>query len=190
MFNIFEQPWTLLGASVLVLFGVLTYRSVWDNKHWWQFLLPVFCASLAFGLDNLVQTDREKIQVVLNTGLQAVVARDIGKIDTLIADDYSDSFHKTKADLLAHCQSQLSPASIIKAKQRAALIELSSSRAKVTFFVLLTFDKNSDITQGLISILQVKTVINLQKQPDSKWLIEQIEVAEVGGNPISWQQTG
>jgi hypothetical protein len=189
MFNILEQPWTLLGASILVLFGVMTYRSVWDNKHWWQFLLPVFCAALAFGLDNLVQTDREKIQAVLNTGLQAVVARDIGTIETIIADNYSDSFHKTKADLLAHCQSQLSPASIIKAKKRAALIELSFSRAKVTFFVLLTFDKNSEITQGFISILQVKVLVELKKQPDSNWLIEQIEVAEVGGNPISWQQT-
>ena len=189
MFNILEQPWTLLGLAVLVLFGVLTYRSISDNKRWRQWLLPVFCVTLAFGLDYIVQTDREKIQTVLDTGLRAVVARDNRTIETIIADNYSDSYHKTKANLLTHCERQLSPALITNAKKRAALIELSTSRARVTFFVVLTLDKNSEITQGFISVVQVKTVINLQKQPDSNWLINQIEVAAVNNNPISWRQT-
>jgi hypothetical protein len=42
MFNIFEQTWTLLGASVIILFVILTIRSVWpERRRWWQLLVPV-----------------------------------------------------------------------------------------------------------------------------------------------------
>ena len=58
MWNIFEQPWTLLGAAVLVLFGVLTFRSVWSEKRKpWQWLLPAGVALLGVGLDLAVTTD-------------------------------------------------------------------------------------------------------------------------------------
>jgi len=58
MFDIFEQPWTLMGAAVLVLFGMLTFRSFCPEKRrWWQLLVPVFLAVAAFGADMLVQTD-------------------------------------------------------------------------------------------------------------------------------------
>ena len=60
MFDFFEQPYTLIGAAVLVLFGVLTFRSIWDRKrHWWQWLLPLVVAGAAFVLDFLGVTDLE-----------------------------------------------------------------------------------------------------------------------------------
>ncbi|MHC4215343.1 MAG: hypothetical protein ACYSWP_18430, partial [Planctomycetota bacterium] len=70
MLEIFEQPWTLLGAAVLVLFGILTFRSFCPEKRrWWQLLVPVFLIALAFGTDLLVQTDREKINAVIKTAI-------------------------------------------------------------------------------------------------------------------------
>ncbi|UCE47264.1 MAG: hypothetical protein JSW47_16875, partial [Phycisphaerales bacterium] len=62
MFDFFEQPYTLIGGAVLVLFGVLTFRSVLPEKRrWWQWLLPMVLAGSAFGLDAMVQTDSEQI---------------------------------------------------------------------------------------------------------------------------------
>ena len=50
MFDFFEQPYTLIGAAVIVLFVVFTIRSVVPEKrHWWQFLLPVFVAAAGVG---------------------------------------------------------------------------------------------------------------------------------------------
>jgi hypothetical protein len=187
MFNILEQPWTLLGLSVLVLFGVLTYRSVTDNRYSWQWLLPISCAVLAFGLDYLVKTDYEKIRSVLDTGLRAVVARDVDTIGKLIAEDYSDSYHRNKADFLSHARNQLSPAVIQSARKTASLIQISGNKAKVTLFILLILDKNSSYAQFL-PIVKVKVIINLQKQPDSNWLVNQIEVSEVNNQPVSWSQ--
>ena len=75
MFNFFEQPWTLLGMSILVLFGVLTFRSVWAEKRkWWQWLLPVVLAGAAFapkeragdaacGIEPLLIVDGERKKV-------------------------------------------------------------------------------------------------------------------------------
>ncbi len=74
MFDFFEQPYTLIGATVLFLFGVLTFRSVLPEKsRWWQLLLPVFVAVAAFGLDTLVQTDLEKINSVISTGSNSTI---------------------------------------------------------------------------------------------------------------------
>jgi hypothetical protein len=190
MYDIFDQPWTLLGLSVLVLFGVLTIRSVFPElRRPWQWLLPVVCVALAFGIDFLVQTDREKINIVLGTALRAVVERNCNKIETLLAEDYSDSYHKTKTALVAHCEQQLSPAMITKARKTASLVQISAGRAKVTLFLLLTFDKNSLIAQYSIPFVKVKTELHLQKQPDKRWLINKIEVLEVNNQPVSWRET-
>ena len=108
MFDIFEQPWTLVGAAILVLFGVLTFRSIFpEKKHWWQWLLPVFMAVTAFSADYIVQTDHEKINSVINTGIKAVENENCRTIETIIAENYNDSFHDSKASLIAHCRQKL-----------------------------------------------------------------------------------
>ncbi|GAI46979.1 unnamed protein product, partial [marine sediment metagenome] len=73
MFDFFEQPWTLLITAILVLLVVLMLRRIFPGKkHWGQWLLPLFLAALAFGLDYLVQTDLEKINAVISTAVKAV----------------------------------------------------------------------------------------------------------------------
>jgi len=144
MWNIFEQPWTLLGAAVLVLFGVLTFRSVWYEKRKpWQWLLPTSLALLGVGLDLGVTTDLEKINHVIKTGLQAVEAEDCPAIARLIAEDYQDSYHRSKESLLSRCRARLTPPAVQKVRKISVKVEVSPPDAKAMIVVWLTFDKDS-----------------------------------------------
>jgi len=187
MFDFFEQPYTLIGAAVLLLFGILTFRSVLPEKRrWWQLLLPVFVAIAAFGLDMLVQTDLEKINSVINTVIKAVEEEDCNAIEAIIAENYRDSFHNTKRDLIRHCRQRLTPSLIVKNKKRASLVEISSPNATATLFMLTTFDKNSSISVSYKSFLFLKIEFRLQKQEDKSWLINRTEILELDKQPAKW----
>ena len=189
MLNIFEQPWTLLAAAVLTLFGMLTFRSVWpERRRWWQLLIPAAIAIGGFGIDFFVQTDLEKINVVIDMGIKAVEEKDCTTIETIIADNYRDSFHNTKNDLVSDCRMQLSSSLVEKGKKRACLVELSPPTAAATVFVLIIFDKNSHIAQNYKSSISVKARLYLEKQPDKKWLITRVEIQEIDRQTVSWRQ--
>jgi len=187
MFDFFEQPYTLIGAAILVLFGILTFRSVLPEKrHWWQLLLPVLVAVAAFGLDVLVQTDLEKINSAINTVIKAVEEENCNAIEAIIAENYQDSYHDTKRHLLTHCRQRLTPSLIEKNKKRACLVELSPPNATATLFMLTTFDKNSSISVNYKSFLFSKIELRLQKQQDKTWLINRAEILELDRQPAKW----
>jgi hypothetical protein len=187
MFDFFEQPYTLIGAAVLLLFGILTFRSVVPEKRrWWQLLLPVFVAITAFGLDMLVQTDLEKINSVINTLIKAVEEEDCNAIEAIIAENYQDSSHNTKRHLMRFCRQRLTPSLVEKNKKRACLLELSPPNATATLFMLTTFDKNSSISVNYKSFLFSKIEFRLQKQHDKTWLINRAEILELDRQPAKW----
>jgi hypothetical protein len=187
MFDFFEQPYTLIGAAVIVLFGVFTFRSVIPEKrHWWQFLIPVFVAAAGIGLDMLVQTDLEKINSVIGTVVKAVQEEDCDSIEALIAEDYSDSYHTTKGELMIHCRRRLTPSLIYKNKKTSSLIELSPPKAKATLFLTTTFDKNSYVAQNYKPFIFFKVELRFQKQPDKSWLISRGELLEIDMQPARW----
>ena len=73
MTNIFEQPRLLLIVAGVVFLGVAFFRDLLPPRRAWIFwLLPVVIAVAAFGIDYLVQTDREKIEAVLAKASRAV----------------------------------------------------------------------------------------------------------------------
>ena len=187
MFDFFEQPYTLIGAAILVLFGILTFRSFCPEKcRWWQLFIPVFLTIIAIGTDMLVQTDLEKINSVINAAIKAVQQEDYRAIEETIADNYSDSYHMTKQDFMAHCKRELSKPLVEKIKKPSRQIKISDLNATVTLFTVIILDKNSDISQYK-SFLLIKAGLSLQKQPDKKWLISRIEILEIDQNPFSWK---
>lgn len=187
MFNFFEQPYTLIGAAVLVLFGMLTFRSVFPEKRrWWQMLVPVFVAGAACGLDALVKTDLEKINAVINTGIKAVKEEDCNAIAQILSANYSDSYHDTAEELLVHCRQVLTPALVEKHKRTGSLIEITGPKATAVLFTVLTFDKNSYVSQNYKSFLMTKSRLTLHKQPDAQWLISRVEVLELDRQPVNW----
>jgi len=187
MSDIFEQPWTLVGAAVLVLFGMLTFRSFFPEKRrWWQLLVPVFLTVAAFGMDMLVQTDTEKINSVINAAIKSVQQEDCSAIGAVIANNYSDSYHGTKKQLLDHCRRELSKPLVEKGKKTGLLIKISDPNATAILFAAIIFDKDSYISQNYKSFLQVKARLSLRKQPDKRWLISRIEILELDRQPTSW----
>jgi hypothetical protein len=189
MLDIFDQPWTLIGAAVLVFFGVLTYRSIFpEKKSRLQWLLPLFVIAAAFGTDYLVQTDLEKIDAVINTGMKAVTNRDYQTIEAIISENYSDSYHNSKESLMTDCKRQLSQNLVEKIKKTGQLINISAPTAKAAVFIIMTFDKNSYVSQNFVSFLQMKVDIHLQKQPNNEWLINRIEIREINRQSTGWNQ--
>lgn len=190
MFDIFGQPWTLLGIAVIVLFGILTFRSIVPEKrHWWQWLIPTFIAIAAFGIDNLVITDIEKIHTVINIGIKAIEEEDLDAIKLYIADDYQDSLHNSKEQLITHIEREVSGNVIKKNKKTNLYFEkFTENEAKVNLFMLTTFKQDSYITQVYaLSFIQMKIDINFKKQ-NNQWLINQIEIRKVNQQSVSWNQ--
>jgi len=188
MFDFFEQPYTLIGAAVLVLFGMLTFRSFCpERRRWWQLLVPVFLIAAAFGADMLVQTDNEKINTVIKTAIKAIQQEDCSAIEAVIANNYSDSYHGTKKPFLDHFRRELSKSLVDKGKKAGLLIDISDSNATANLFAVIIFDKNSYISQNYKSFLMVKARLSLRKQPDKRWLINRIEILELDRHPTSWK---
>lgn len=189
MWNVFEQPWTLLGAAVIVLLGVLTYRSVWfEKRKWWQWLLPAGVAVLAVGLDLAVATDLEKINGILKTGIAAAEHEDCRAIARLIAPDYEDSFHKDKTALVEHCRVRLEPPAVERVRKIGRVLEIKPPTATATLTLGVRFEEGSYWARasgqgGAI----VKARFWLRKQPDKSWLVTRIEVLEVDGMTVSWK---
>jgi hypothetical protein len=185
---IFESPWPLLIVAAVVLLLVVIFRSIFPEKqHWWQWLLPAVLAVAAFGLDFLVVTDREEIDALINTGVKAIEKEDPNAIAAIIADNYSDSYHKTKAELIRRCRTILAEPLVEKGIKRIQSIEISLPKATAVFTVRLIFDKRSLIYQNLKEQMLVKVKLDLQKQVNGKWLITRAEILELDGRLVHWQ---
>jgi hypothetical protein len=188
MFDFFEQPWTLLGAAVLVLFGLLTYRSICPEKRrWWQWLIPLAIAGAGFGLDSLVATDLEKVRATVGALLKAVQDEDCGAVAALIAPDYSDSRHATREQLLAHCRQELDGPTVQVVKSRGAEVKLSGSEASVMLNLFFRFEEASHVARQYKAVALVKVRLHLTKQPGGTWLIDRAEPLEIDQFPVSWR---
>ena len=190
MFDIFEHPWGLLTVAIVALLVLLIVRSVLPEKRrWWQLALPAFLAVSAFGLDLLVQTDLEKINAVISAAVKAVEEENPDAIETLISEDYSDSYHETKRALMLHCRRRLSEPLVEKNIKRIVEIVISPAKttAETTFTVRIVFDKRSYVYQSYKRIILAKVEVNLQKEQD-KWLISRVELLELDMQPVNWQQ--
>ncbi len=188
MWNFFEQPWTLLGAAVIVLLGVLTFRSVWaDKQRWWQWLIPLGVAALAFGLDFGVTTDLEKVNRAIAAGIKAGECEDLVAIGRLIAADYEDSYHKSKQALLDHCRARLTPPAISRIRKVGRpKVQPAPSQATAILTMWITFEKESYWAQSYKPNALVVMQLHFRKQPNKTWLLNRAEVLEVDKMPVNW----
>ena len=188
MSNIFEQPWFLLIASVLVLIVLLIVRAVLPEKrHWWQWLVPLLIAAAAFGLDFLVRTDIEKIKEAIKTATKAVEEENPAAIEPIISTNYRDSYHITKTRLISHCRARLAEPLIEKNITRISEIDIQDTKATVVFTVRIVFDKQSYVYQSFKQLMLIKMNSELQKQADGGWLISRAEILTIDRQPAKWR---
>jgi hypothetical protein len=187
MWDVFERPWALLGVAIIVLLGVLTVRSVWwEKRRWWQWLLPLGVAALAFGLDAVVATDMEKINRALKLGIRAAEEEDCTALARLIAGDYEDSYHKSKEALISRCRARMTTPAIEKVRKIASEVKITPPEAVATFTLAIQFDKNSYWAQAYKPSALVVLQFYLRKQPNGTWLVRRAEIREVDKMPVSW----
>jgi hypothetical protein len=190
MFNCFENPWGLITIAVVALLVLLILRSIAPQKcRWWLWLLPVILVIAAFSLDYLVETDLEKINAVIDKGVKAVENEDADSIEKIIADDYRDSYHRSKNDLMSHCRAALSEPLVEKNIKRIVSIDVQPPKATAIFTVRVLFDKRSYVYQGFKQQIVTEVQADLQKQPDNRWLINRVELLKIDFQPASWRYT-
>ena len=189
MFNIFENPWGLVTAAIVALLILMVFRgSIFSKKRRsWLWLLPFVLAFAAFGFDYLVETDREKINAVIDTGVKAVEGEDPDTIEVIVADDYADSYHRSKSSLMAHCRDVLSEPFAEKNIKRIVSIDIQGPKASIIFTVRVLFDKQSYIYQSFKQQMLVEVQAELGKHPDGGWLISRVELLRLDFQPAKWQ---
>lgn len=188
MWNIFEQPWTLLTAAIITLLVLMIVRQKVAEKHfWWIWLLPFALAAAAFALDFLVQTDLEKIDAAITAAVKAVEDENPDAIEPIIAENYHDSLNDTKQDLLYFCRRKFAAPLVEKNIKRIVSIDISGQKAIVVFTVRVLFDQQSYIYQAYKRLVLTKVKVELQKQPDNQWLISRAELLEIDMQPTSWR---
>ncbi len=187
MSNFFEQPWTLAGVAIIVLFFMLIWRKVVPGKqHRWQLVLPLLIAIVGFSLDVLVATDAEKIRTAIKAAVKAVEEENPDAIEPLISDDYRDSNHNSKSSLMQHGRRRLSKPLVEENIARIIELDLHPPNAKVILTVRVVFDKQSDLYQSFTNQMFTKLEVNLQKSKDNYWLISRAEILEVNRQPAKW----
>ncbi len=81
MFDIFDQPWTLLIAGIVVWLALLVIHG--DSRLWWQSHLVIFLAVAIFAVDFLVEAGLFKISKALTIIIQATLALAVAVLLTL-----------------------------------------------------------------------------------------------------------
>lgn len=186
MFDFFEQPWTLLGVAILVLLGLLTYRSVTDKRHAWHFLIPILIAAAGFGLDALVTTDLESVRAVVAEAIQAAQDEDCSAIGRLLTSGYRDGYHRSKESFLDHCRRELNGPTIIEAKKLGDEVKVTDRTATAKVTVRLRFEDSSRVAREYKRSCVVVVQMVLQKQPSGRWLISQADLQSVDTFPLGW----
>ena len=190
--NFFPLLATILKVSLPVAITVLVSLIIIEivrirERSYWLWLIPIILCGLAFGLDFFIQTDNEKIKTVINTGIRAVEQENCNTINNIISSDYRDSYHHTKQELMQHCRSTLSRPLIDKITRTSQQVEISGREANVIMAVIVLFDKQSVSVEAYgVTAASATARVQLRKEAGNKWLISEVEVTEVNGQPIGW----
>ena len=186
MTNIFEQPWLLLIIAGVIFVGVAIFRDALPPKRAWIFwLLPVVLAAIAFAIDFLVVTDKEKIENALAAGCKAVENEDVKSLEPLIWKNYNDAFHPTKQVLLNHFQSRLGEPVIEKIVPQIVSLDIKPPQATVVFTARVMFDPKGPVYQYR-KVMLFKLQADLVKERDD-WFFSNAEVLTIDLQPAGWK---
>lgn len=188
MFDIFEQPWTMLGVAIISMLIIFVFRCVWPNKQrWWQMLIPLLIALLGFGIEYFVKTDLEQITRLMKTGIWAVETKNPQEIGPILSDSYHDSSGRGKTELVSYCDAVLSQNIIKTCKKVALQIDIASkTNATADLAMMVTFDKTAMPELEAVPFFKVKVKLYFQKESGKKWRIIRSELVSLNNQTYKW----
>ena len=187
MYNIFEKPWMLLIAAVVVLLIIYVIQAIKPEKRKrWHLFIPIMIAISAFAIDIFVETDQENINSIIKSCIKASRNEDADTIDTFIASDYHDSQHLSKQEIMIFCRAIFSEPAVKRFVKLNQSIELSSSNATVLIKGFLFFDKESRFYKELKPAIAVKLELGLKKYSNKEWQINRVEILEIDNQTFDW----
>lgn len=186
MINIFEQPWTLAAIGFWLTVAVLILSRFWPLKFTRKHLLigPALIA-LGFALDYFVVTDREKIETIMSTLVEATEQEQAEDIIQFLAPNYGDSRHTSPESFSMFCRQIFSQPQIEENWVPDQQLLLDAPQANVWITAVTRLDEANQFTAGL-SIIKTAWRLDFRKQPDRSWLIEDIELLEFNDQPVDW----
>ena len=181
MLNILEQPWTMLAIGFWTEVAVIIAAKFWPLKIRRKHLLigPIIVV-LGFGLEYLIVTDREKIETVVDTIVQATEDENAEQIMECIAPDYYGRLEGSREAFGQFCRGLFSQPVIETNWLRKLELQLDKTKASVRITSLSQLDKSSQWGQ-LIPVTSTIWEVRLSKQPDKSWLIVWIDLVELNG---------
>ena len=186
MTNIFEQPWLLLVVSAAACLVVFIIRAVFPQKFKWLWLLPVLLAASAFAVDYFIDTDTEKVRVVIAKLVKAAEKEDAEAMMSRLCDDYRDSFHPSKQALLNNCRWWLSEPVIEKNVLSIVSLKVEPPNAEAVFTVRVVFDPQGPVYE-LRKMMLFKLRADLREERGG-WCFSRVEVLEIDLQPADWRR--
>jgi len=181
--------WLLPIAILVIVFTIIL--SIIKPKERWDrlWVVPIVLCMFAFSLDWLVKTDDEKIKTVINNGQSAFENENIEALSEIISDDYQDSYHSSKQELLRHCSSYFNGPVFSSITKTSMQTERTDGQAIVPLVVFITFDNESFVFDNYgINTAKVGVRIRLKKERDNNWKICGTEILEVNNQVSDWKR--
>ncbi|MFC1677005.1 hypothetical protein ACFL3G_08080 [Planctomycetota bacterium] len=188
MFNLFEQPWTLVGVGVIAVFCLWLFRVFFPDKwRWRQLGIPVLIVLLGFGLDWLVDSDSERIDTLIETMITSIREERPLQFESIVSENYADSVHSSKDSFMQYVNARLSKPAVESAYEAIISEEMGSRSAEIVMTIRFVFDKEGEVYQSFVRLILAKIKLELVKENDGRWLIESIEVRELNKQPTKWR---
>ncbi len=187
MFNFTNQPWTLLIIGLLIAVIVFMYRDYLKPRiKLILFLAALGVITAGFGIDHFFVSDKEQIKNVILTASKAVENEDVQTFAETISDDYRDSRHTTKQQILRYFNWRLNKPLIKKNITRIRPFEVNSDQATVFFTVRVLFEEESWVYRDYMQQIPFGLEVELEKE-NGKWRIISAELKTMNLQPAQWE---
>jgi hypothetical protein len=187
MWNIFEHWWTaLLIAGIVQLVLAIIHVIKPESRKIWHIFVPLSIIIIGIGIEQMVQTDMEKIDTLIKQCLTFTADENINGIEAILAADYSDSCHNSKKIAIEYCRKWMSRPLIAQNKLFAPPdVAISNSIAQVNMIVVTHIDPKSNFYDSA-KVLIVKARLFLERDANKRWLVQRAELLEINNQPIKW----
>jgi len=187
VWNIVEEPWLLLFVALVTL-GVVVFvqTNPAGPRRRWPWLIPAALAVLAFAVDAVIDTDRERLDATLHRAFQFARTRDFTLFDDIFAPDYADDFHPSRRALRRRCETSMAIADIERIRIRRLTWQIEPGLARCDLSVLVRLQGRRGTYAGSQGIYFVEIEMLLSKQPDKRWLIQTIDLKSLNHQRFDW----